>query len=222
MSITAAAAVRDVDAERLRRASRRPRARRRRSRSAVSPPSSEPLVEIAEQQVAVGHGRLGAAAADSRPGPARRRRSAGRRAASPAGRPRRSSRRRPRPRRDRSTGTRIGWPVPFIQRLALAPPPTSYSGVVSYSPSRIRLALAVVPPMSKERRSSVPVWSRDEAAATTPAAGPGLDRHGRHGDAFGGFEHAAVRAHHIERRQAECPYVASSSRARYEARIGPT
>ena len=70
------------------------------------------------------------------------------------------------------TGTRIGWPVPCIQRLPLAPPPTSYSGVVSYWPLRIRLALAVVPPMSKESRLGRPVCRATIAAATTPAAGP--------------------------------------------------
>jgi hypothetical protein len=56
--------------------------------------------------------------------------------------------------------------------LPLAPPPTSYSGVVSYCPARIKLAFAVVPPMSKERMSPRPTWRATRAAATTPAAGP--------------------------------------------------
>src|SRR5262249_61071135 len=70
------------------------------------------------------------------------------------------------------TGTRIGWPVPFIARVMFEPPPTSYSVVVSYRPSRIRLALAVVPPMSNDSRFLRPDCRATRAAATTPAAGP--------------------------------------------------
>ena len=62
--------------------------------------------------------------------------------------------------------------MPLTQRLMLEPPPTSYSGVVSYWPPRIMLALAVVPPMSNASRFSRPVWRATSAAATTPAAGP--------------------------------------------------
>ncbi len=70
------------------------------------------------------------------------------------------------------TGTRMGWPVPFIQRLALPPLPTSYSEVVSTTPSLIRLALAVVPPMSKDSRFGLSSCRPVRAAAMTPAAGP--------------------------------------------------
>ena len=100
------------------------------------------------------------------------------------------------------TETRIGWPVPCIQRLRLEPPPTSYSGVVSYWPSRIRLALAVVPPMSKERRLPRPVWRATRAAATTPAAGPDSTAIAGIATASRGFKDAAVGAHDVERRQA--------------------
>ena len=81
------------------------------------------------------------------------------------------------------TGTRMGWPVPCSQRLALAAPPTSYSAVTATSPPAITLALAVVPPMSKEIRSAMPSWRPISDVATTPAAGPdstttaGMRRH---------------------------------------------
>src|SRR6516162_9826747 len=54
--------------------------------------------------------------------------------------------------------------------------------------------------MSNESRSRRPVWRATSAAATTPAAGPdstaiaGMDMAGR-------LEDAAVRSHHVERRQ---------------------
>src|SRR6185436_12810536 len=70
------------------------------------------------------------------------------------------------------TGTRIGCPVPCSQRRRLPPPPTSYSAVVLISPRSMRLALAVVPPMSKEMMFSSPRWRPTSAAAITPAAGP--------------------------------------------------
>ena len=119
------------------------------------------------------------------------------------------------------TGTRMGWPVPCIQRLPLAPPPTSYSGVVSYWPLRIRLALAVVPPMSNDSRSRWPVCRATSAAATTPAAGPDST-------AMAGMAtvSAASRMPPFDpityRRGRPWPRVAPSSRSRYEARIGPT
>ena len=70
------------------------------------------------------------------------------------------------------TGTRIGWPVPCIQRLAFPPPPTSYSAVSAISPPTITLAFAVVPPMSKLIRFGRPSCRPARAAAITPAAGP--------------------------------------------------
>ena len=66
----------------------------------------------------------------------------------------------------------------------------------------MRLALAVVPPMSKERRLSKPVCRATRAAATTPAAGPELDRHHRHGHRLVGLQDAAVGAHDVKWRQA--------------------
>ena len=86
------------------------------------------LVEIAEQQVAVGDGRLGAAAAVAR----RARASAPALLGPTRSAPARSTQAIEPPPADTSarsiTGTRIGWPVPCIQRLPLEPPPTSYSG----------------------------------------------------------------------------------------------
>ena len=70
------------------------------------------------------------------------------------------------------TGTRMGWPVPWSQRPTFPSPPTSYSEVVSIRPSSIRLALAVVPPMSKEMRFARPSCWPMRCAAITPAAGP--------------------------------------------------
>ena len=70
------------------------------------------------------------------------------------------------------TGTLIGCPVPCSQRLPLPSPPTSYSGVVSITPFFIKLAFAVVPPMSKDRRLARLIWLPPSAAAITPAAGP--------------------------------------------------
>ena len=70
------------------------------------------------------------------------------------------------------TGTRIGCPVPWSQRRALPLPPTSYSDVVLIRPRSIRLALAVVPPMSNESTWSRPSRRPTSAAAMTPAAGP--------------------------------------------------
>ena len=40
------------------------------------------------------------------------------------------------------------------------------------TPFSIRLALAVVPPMSKEMRFASPSWRPTSPAAMTPAAGP--------------------------------------------------
>ena len=100
------------------------------------------------------------------------------------------------------TDTRIGWPVPCIQRLRLEPPPTSYSGVVSYWPSRIRLALAVVPPMSKERRLPRPVWRATSAAATTPAAGPDSTAIAGMATASPASRMPPLERHDVERRQA--------------------
>src|SRR5262249_53729714 len=88
------------------------------------------LVEVAEQKVAVGDGRLGASArvacragcAPALCGPTRRA-------------PARSTQAIDPPPADTSarsiTGTRMGWPVPCIHRVMLEPPPTSYSEVVS-------------------------------------------------------------------------------------------
>ena len=69
------------------------------------------------------------------------------------------------------TGTRTGWPVPCSQRFA-CPPPTSYSAVTVISPPAIRLAFAVVPPMSNEIKFAIPSCAPASCAATTPAAGP--------------------------------------------------
>jgi len=70
------------------------------------------------------------------------------------------------------TGTRIGCPVPCVQRRALLPPPTSYSLVVLTRPFSMRLAFAVVPPMSNEMRLGRPSCRPMIWVAMTPAAGP--------------------------------------------------
>ena len=70
------------------------------------------------------------------------------------------------------TGTLMGCPVPCNHRLPLPSPPTSYSGVVSIIPSCIRLALAVVPPISNDKSFDLSICLPARAAAITPAAGP--------------------------------------------------
>ena len=60
-------------------------------------------------------------------------------------------------------------------------------------PFSMRLALAVVPPMSKEMRFARPIWSPSRCAAMTPAAGSGLDGGGRHPERFRDIEDPAVR-----------------------------
>ena len=70
------------------------------------------------------------------------------------------------------TGTLIGCPVPCSHRLPLPSPPTSYSGVVSIIPSCIKLALAVVPPISNDNSFERSICWPASAAAITPAAGP--------------------------------------------------
>ncbi len=73
------------------------------------------------------------------------------------------------------TGTLIGNPplVPVcIVYVTCTAPPTSYSVLTRGSPRSIRLALAVVPPMSKEIIFLYPASLPKCAAAITPAAGP--------------------------------------------------
>ena len=66
--------------------------------------------------------------------------------------------------------------------------------------------------MSKESRSSRPVWRATSAAATTPAAGPDSTAMRRHGDGLGGFQDAAVRAHQVAAAAARGRCVTCSSR----------
>ena len=62
--------------------------------------------------------------------------------------------------------------MPCSHRRTWPAPPTSYSDVVLTSPASIRLAFAVVPPMSNEITFGSPSWRPASAAAITPAAGP--------------------------------------------------
>ena len=63
------------------------------------------------------------------------------------------------------------------------------------SPSRIRLAFAVVPPMSKEMAFGLPERARHPGGGDDAADGPGLHhRHGTRGGDFGRHD-AAVRLH---------------------------
>ena len=99
------------------------------------------------------------------------------------------------------TGTRIGWPVPCIQRLAWPAPPTSYSAVTETSPLAITLAFAVVPPMSNEIRFGRPKLPPRQRRGDHAGGRAGLHRHGRHAQRLGDVEHAAGRAHHVQLRQ---------------------
>ena len=210
-----------VDAERLGEAPGDGCFAPRRGRCGRVAAQQRALVEIAEHEVAVGDGGLGAAAGVA----GRPRIGAGALRARRAARPPGSTQAIEPPPAHTSarsiTGTRIGWPVPCIQRLPLAPPPTSYSGVVSYWPLRIRLALAVVPPMSKESRLGRPVCRARQCRRHHARRRARLHRHRRHGDGLRRLEHAAARAHHVEPRAGPARGSALSSRSRYDARIGP-
>ena len=133
--------------------------------------------DVAEHDVGVGHGRLGAAEAVAGRARATRPRCAARRAGRRPRRARRSSRRRRRPRRCRSSGCGSARREPRSSRLPEdSAAPTSYSWLSETRPSWISDALAVVPPRSKAIAFAWPSCRASESAATTPAAGPGLER----------------------------------------------
>ena len=67
------------------------------------------------------------------------------------------------------------------------------------APSSISDAFAVVPPMSKASRLSTPSCSPIPSAATTPAAGPGLEREDRPLLRVLRSHHAAGRLHDLQR-----------------------
>jgi hypothetical protein len=70
-------------------------------------------------------------------------------------------------------GTRIRNPPALMKRLGVEMPArNSYSLVREMRPPSTSAALAVVPPMSKAMRSSMPVPAPSRAAPVTPAAGP--------------------------------------------------
>jgi len=174
--MTAAAASPCIHAERTREVACRSRPRRPHDRSAMSagqqrlPPEDSPSIRFAVGSRSVPcrrvHSRPGRARAPALFGPTRQR-------AGPVDPGDRGRRRRKTSARS-ITGTRIGWPAPFMNRVTLDPPPTSYSGVVSYFPSRMRLAFAVgCRPCRTRGGRACRVWAgRPAPPPTTPAAGP--------------------------------------------------
>ena len=98
-------------------------------------------------------------------------------------------------------GIRSSSPAPRISRLpAEIEPPTSYSRPREMAPFSISDAFAVVPPMSNAIAFSIPSRLAMPRAATTPAAGPGLEREDRAQLRVVGGHHAARRLHDRERR----------------------
>ena len=67
------------------------------------------------------------------------------------------------------TGTSRGKPLPFLKRYTRA---TSDSEARAKSPPAVRMALAVVPPMSKAKTSRRPAILPQYAAARAPPQGP--------------------------------------------------
>src|SRR5262249_24279775 len=182
-------------------------------------------VQVAEHEIGIRHGRALAAlsvahrprlgARALRPDPQRASRIDPRDAATTPAHPRAVADARS------TTGTRIGCPVPWSQRRAWAPPPTSYSEVVVPWPRSTRLAFAVVPPMSKESTRSRSRRRPTIAAAITPAAGPDST-------AMAGIRSPSspVNTPPLEPGMygagSPMPVTAFSRRVKYEARIGPT
>ena len=113
-------------------------------------PSAQKIIriEIAEHQRRVGDRRLGAAECRSRPAPARRVRSGGRRAAIRRDRSRRSSRRR------RRCFSRRPRPCPVICPVKIGPSQVSRVNVIVRSCTRLTSKL--VPPASHTMRSRGP------------------------------------------------------------------
>ena len=127
--------------------------------------------DIAQRDVAVGHGRIGAATHEGDRAGLGSGRFAAPRSGGPTGRRRRSSR-PPAPISIISiTGMRTGMPEPLMKRAARAISNLrARSGAWQLS---IRQSLAVVPPISKDRTSLQPGLTRAmRAARMAPPAGP--------------------------------------------------
>ena len=139
----------DVDAERVGDATRQIASRRGVGREHHATGEAAGI-EVAEQEVGVGDGRIGAAAPVARRARQRRPPTAGRRAARRRRRSTRCSRRRRRPRRGRRSVIFTGNPVPARVPPKLPLPPTWKSLASRGRPSRTMPTLAVVPPMSNE------------------------------------------------------------------------
>ncbi len=163
------------------------------------PPAIEIGVDEAEDDVGVGDGRPRAAGARSRPARGRRRRCADRRGSSRAGRRRRCCRRPPRPRRCRAPAASARSRGPSTSgstARSRSRPRTRWSA--TGAPPSMTLALAVVPPMSRQMRSRTPGCLAQPDAGDDPAGRPGLDDLGRLPGRPRGRHQAAARLHHLE------------------------